>query len=89
MSYCRFLGADAYIFENTGGFIECCGCTLNEPADGEVFGFFYANTAREMLAHMDEHRAAGDYIPEQAYDGIREDNPDLDKQIEKWQRKGE
>lgn len=84
MSYCRFLGADAYIYEHAGGFIECCGCSLTDREDGEIFGFFRANTAREMLAHMDEHRAAGDYIPERAYDGIRADNPDLDKQIEPY-----
>lgn len=89
MSYCRFLEADAYIYEHVGGFIECCGCSLTDPEDGEIFEFFHANTAREMLTHMDEHRAAGDYIPERAYDGIRADNPDLDKQIEKWQRKNE
>lgn len=84
MSYCRFLSADAYIFEHAGGFIECCGCSLTEPDDGEDVGFFHANTAREMLAHMDEHRANGDNIPEYAYDGIRQDNPDLDKQIEPY-----
>jgi hypothetical protein len=84
VSYCRFLGADAYIFESSGGWIECCGCSLAEIDDDEVFGFFHANTAREMLEHMDKHREAGDYIPERAYDGIKADNPDLDKQIEKY-----
>jgi hypothetical protein len=57
---------------------------LVEVGEDEVFGFFHANTAREMLEHMDKHREAGDYIPERAYDGIKADNPDLDKQIEKY-----
>lgn len=84
MSYCRFSSADAYIYEHVGGFIECCGCTLTNAESGEDVGFFHANTAREMLAHVAEHRAVGDYIPETVDVRIKEDNPNLDKQIEKY-----
>ena len=84
MSYCRFYDSDAYIYEHVGGFIECCGCFITEPEDGELVGFYRANTAREMLAHIDEHIAAGDYIPQSAIERIKADNPDLDRQIEKY-----
>ena len=84
MSYCRFSNADAYIYEHVGGFIECCGCFITEPEDGELVGFYRANTAREILAHIDEHIAAGDYIPQSAIERIKQEHPDLDKQIEKY-----
>jgi hypothetical protein len=84
MSYCRVSTADAYIYEHVGGFIECCGCSLINPEDGEIFAFYHANTAREMLSHIDQHIAKGDFIPQKAIDRIKEDHPDLDKQIEKY-----
>ena len=84
MSYCRFYNADAYIYEHVRGFIECCACFITEPEEGEVLSFYRANTAREILAHIDEHIAVGDYIPQSAIERIKADNPDLDKQIEKY-----
>lgn len=84
MSYCRFLEADAYIYEHVSGWIECCGCSLEDPEAGEDFGFFRAKTAGEMLAHIEKHREAGDSIPQYTDERIKVDHPDLDKEIEPW-----
>lgn len=91
MSYCRFGDSDAYIYIGVYGF-ECCGCIMAprekypEPRV-DMFGITWEDyslpvgpfdTAREMLAHIAEHRAAGHYIPEDVDQRIKEDYPDLD-----------
>lgn len=91
MSYCRFGEADAYIFLSTSG-LECCGCFLApqekypEPYTN-MFGITREEyslpvgpfeTAREMLDHIAEHRAAGHYIPEHVDERLKEEYPDLD-----------
>lgn len=57
MSYARFGqdGSDVYIFMSTGGWLECCWCSLGET--------FEASSTAEMLAHIDEHRSVGDFVP--------------------------
>lgn len=62
MSFERFSSSDVYIYEHVSGFIECCGCSLVEPEDGELSGFANLKTPREALSHLDEHEAAGDDI---------------------------
>lgn len=89
MSYARF-GAeesDVYVYPHYQGFIECCGCHLIEPETHQKFGFFKANTAREILEHLDEHREVGDLVPERAYVRIKEEYPNLDEQVEKYETK--
>ena len=62
MSFARFSNSDIYIFEHANGFIECCGCSLTDPDDGEIFGFAQLKTPREALAHLDLHEEADDDI---------------------------
>lgn len=58
MSWTRFASdSDVYVFENNGGYIECCGCRLVRP-DPMV------NTVEEMLQHLEQHRAAGHKVPD-------------------------
>lgn len=85
MSYARFRQgvSDVYVYHHYQGFIECCGCHLTKPETPDPWGFFYANTAREILEHLDQHRESGDLVPERAYVRIKEEYPDLDSQIEK------
>ena len=74
MSYCRFIEADAYIFDHVNFGLYCMACSLM-PLKTEYSTFFEEDlTIHEsfsagydydkMLAHVAEHRAAGDYIPE-------------------------
>lgn len=62
MSFERFGSSDIYIYEHVGGFIECCGCSLADPEEHEIFGFMHLKTPREALAHLDLHEEAGDDI---------------------------
>lgn len=75
MSYARFGwdGSDVYVFEHVGGFIQCCGCLLTEPEDGEDFGFANFKTPREALAHLEEHVSAGHFVPSYTFGRMRED----------------
>lgn len=59
MSYCRFLEADAYIYDDISYGILCCMCWMMPDANNFVAGYDYDM----MLNHIAEHRAAGDYIP--------------------------
>ena len=75
MSYCRFIEADAYIYDDVRYGLMCCVCSLmptrmTDPSpffpdsfeinDNFIAGYNY----NKMLAHVAEHRANGDYIPE-------------------------
>lgn len=74
MSYCRFIEADAYIYDDAYYGLYCCACSLSNVTirysdllkmelpfyDGFVAKYDYD----KMLAHVAEHRAAGHYIPE-------------------------
>jgi hypothetical protein len=79
MSYCRFIEADAYIYNDVYHGLYCCACALmpvrkadmsiflGEEDDGEWLineGFAAGYDYDKMLAHVADHRAAGDYIPE-------------------------
>jgi hypothetical protein len=67
MSYCRHDGveSDVYVIATTqsvgGGGWWCCGC--------EKEGNF-TKTRQGMVAHLQEHREAGDKVPQRAFDRL-------------------
>jgi hypothetical protein len=74
MSYCRFIEADAYIYDDVYHGLYCCACSLM-PTQTKYNKFFKEDiTINEsfvagydydkMLSHVAKHRAVGDYIPE-------------------------
>jgi hypothetical protein len=74
MSYCRFIEADAYIYDDVRFGLYCMGCSLM-PLKTEYSVFFEEDMTfhesftagydyDKMLAHVAEHRVAGDYVPE-------------------------
>ncbi len=70
MSHCRFIEADAYIFDHCEHGLYCCGCSI-EPR-GEFIGGPSEDpeSAGRMLVHIAKHRANGDYIPASVDDRI-------------------
>lgn len=80
MSYARFGwdGSDVYVFGNTDGKYECCGCALQKrrwvkDPDRFLGGYLKAvgkivphlfDTPGEMVDHLMVHRAAGHTVPE-------------------------
>ena len=71
MSYCRFCPADnryglppsdLYVYLDCGGYLCCCGCSLNEQS-------FRAYTTAEMIRHVETHRRCGHIVR----DGLIED----------------
>jgi hypothetical protein len=58
MSYCRFIEADAYIYDDIYQGIICCMCSLENKGDF-VAGYDYDL----MLNHIEDHRVVGNYIP--------------------------
>jgi hypothetical protein len=76
VSYCRFGDSDAYIFEHVGGFWQCCACWL-EVEDGDDGEEFWKSadfaTKEELLEHIDKHRKAGHYIPEDVDERLRDE----------------
>lgn len=85
MSFERFSSSDVYIYEHVGGFIECCGCVLATPEEGDIFGFTHLKTPREALAHLDAHEAAG-YDIGGARRRIEKEYENLDAPIEPFVR---
>lgn len=83
MSYARF-GTDSsvYVFLDVSGYFNCCGCRL---APG-VATSTHAPTTAEMLAHLEEHRAAGHLVPDYCLDGLRDDRDENDSWIRRSRR---
>ena len=75
MSYARW-GSDSnvYVFETCDGVFECCNCDLTP--DNKLF-----ETPRAIIAHLNEHRAKGELVPDYTYEQIKEEYPDLDAKI--------
>lgn len=88
MSFERFTSSDIYIFEHVGGYIQCCGCSLVDSEEGEIFGFADLKTPREALSHLDTHEEAGDDIGG-ARRRIEKEYEDLDAPIEPYVRSEE
>jgi hypothetical protein len=73
VSYARFSHADVYVFLNTAGYMDCCGCWLDHP--GEF------SCTEDLLAHLKDHVAAGHFVPEDTIDGLNWDKEENDKFI--------
>lgn len=72
MSYARFGwdDSDVYVYLDVGGYLRCCGCPLEDDAR-------FLTTAG-MLAHLDQHEAAGHVVPASCRDGLRHDEAEND-----------
>lgn len=75
MSYCRFAwgGSEVYVYESDNGLV-CCGCRLAEP-------WFVTDEPEEMIAHLAEHRRAGQFVPEKAILALWEDIPGAQRPV--------
>lgn len=59
MSYARFSAdSDVYVFLNTGGYLDCCYCSLSAAPRTS----FRCATVTDMVDHLAEHVAAGDKV---------------------------
>lgn len=75
MSYCRFIEADVYVFFSASGLLECCGCGLAVEPDGEWWGSsFVAGDTETMIQHLERHREKGDFVPQEVFVEILNDD---------------
>lgn len=51
MSYARMSDGDVYVFINTNGYLECCGCRFGES--------LWTKSVDELEAHLKRHVEAG------------------------------
>lgn len=84
MSYARFDDdSDVYIYHHYMGFIECCGCWITDPENGEDVGFAKLETPRRAIRHLMEHVSRGYKVPERTFDRIYEEYKDnMDEPVE-------
>lgn len=74
MSYARYSpDSDVYVFASVDGYLSCCGCHLGDKWD------FYSTA--EMIAHLMEHRAKGENVPEYCIDALKGDMVENDEWI--------
>lgn len=86
MAYSRFFDSDIYIYPHVDGYIECCGCWLNERLEDTLFGLSEKITNDEQLEeHLDQHLLAGHNIPEDLLQDILED-PDRYSTYISWEK---
>lgn len=72
MAYCRFISSDAYIYDNVYAGLVCEACSIVTLDDKDEFPRFTAGKDRNaMLAHIANHRAAGDFIPNYVDERLR------------------
>lgn len=81
MSYCRFGASDIYLFLNVSGYVECCGCILEDTPElveaGEFASAKFA-TFTAALEHVQLHRAQGHFVPEEADKALIQDRVSFD-----------
>ena len=84
MSYCRKNGEDSDVYviltREGDGLLrfgwECLGCQL-APVEESIIpgvkipGCTFLLTRQDMIAHLEEHRASGDKVPERAFERLR------------------
>lgn len=65
MALCRFGwdGSDVYVFYDIGGFINCCGCKMQDKS-------FHADTEQQMIDHLREHQKRGDHVPADVFEEL-------------------
>ena len=76
MAFARFSDGDVYVYLNTDGLFECCACSFLGPLLSG--GCHLVETSAEMLAHLEQHRAAGDDVPEGCLKELRAAGEKLD-----------
>jgi hypothetical protein len=70
MAYCRFTRhSDVYVYEDVLGGLTCCGCTLRGV--DRLGQDFNCPTRGGMIAHLEEHRAAGHKVEEDTCQDLR------------------
>ena len=70
MAYCRMLEGDVYLYMDVSGYLNCQGCGLVEKGVHS----FHAYSTVDMILHLKEHEAAGNYIPSHVYDDLITDH---------------
>lgn len=76
MSYVRWSkDSSVYVYQDVGGYLRCCGCSM-EPSP---FGSFNAKSTAEIVAHLREHQAKGDRVPERVFGSLEEDREENDR----------
>ena len=70
MSYCRFgADSDVYLFYCHG--VECCGCRLKDSTVRPIRMEY-----KVAIAHVKEHIAAGDLVPDHVIPSLEEELED-------------
>jgi hypothetical protein len=72
MSYAR-MGDDSDVYVYSTGYSLICQWCWGGNRD------FYSTA--DMLTHLDEHRAAGERVPDRCYEGLREDQAENDQKM--------
>ena len=89
MSYARFSwdGSDVYVFLNVGGYLDCCGCLLEEYEWVEDPGYKFSGgylkptvgietrftTTDDMIEHLRRHIAEGHTVPDDVIPDLEAD----------------
>lgn len=76
MSYARFGwdGSDVYVYLSVYGYLDCCGCALDKQGTA-------CYSTDEMIAHLEEHKAAGHHVPQETIDDLLADKEENDATI--------
>jgi len=72
MSYCRWSEGDVYMFPS-GNSIICMCCSLGYVTERERHNCedVVLNTPQGALDHLQQHRDAGDIVPDCAFEQLR------------------
>jgi len=58
--------SDVYVYEHYLGFLDCCGCRLND-------GSYHTNSRSDMIGHLKEHITVGDTVPSHVIPTLEEE----------------
>lgn len=69
----EYKGSDVYVYFDIGGYLCCCGCCLGKKWD--------FHSTDEMIAHLEEHRAAGHRVPQSCIDRLEDEREENDSKL--------
>jgi hypothetical protein len=72
-------GSQVYvIMASDHHWLTCLSCSLTPEGNGE----FLAGTTAEMIAHLEQHKEAGQIVPDTAFERLRRDAAQNDLDME-------
>jgi len=79
MSYARFIDNDVYVYLDSGGYLNCCGCIIASECTELKSKSFYCTD--DLIKHLEEHVSLGHVVKPDVFVTLILDKEENDRWI--------